>query len=156
MFAHHILKPERAPIEANVWGTPKSSGSFSNLFRTRLVRLSDYRPIPLRGLCATEETGKTYDASQPLSRDVCKILGRGPRRDFTGATRHLSLLRQLPLHRPAWFESVDLVVTDPPFLTMFTIRNWPIFFTPGKSLSAWFFSCRRDHPQREGGAGCRC
>ena len=33
MFSHHILKPERTPIEANVWGTPKSSGSFSNLFR---------------------------------------------------------------------------------------------------------------------------
>ena len=23
MFSHHILKPERAPIEANVWGTPR-------------------------------------------------------------------------------------------------------------------------------------
>ena len=33
MFAHHILKPERTPIEANVWGTPKSSGSFSSLLR---------------------------------------------------------------------------------------------------------------------------
>ena len=30
MFSHHILRPERTPIEANVWGTPKSSGSFSN------------------------------------------------------------------------------------------------------------------------------
>ena len=38
MFSHHILKPERTPIEANVWGTPKSSGSFSNLFRGRLLR----------------------------------------------------------------------------------------------------------------------
>ena len=38
MFSHHILKPERTPIEANVWGTPKSSGSFSNLFRSRLLR----------------------------------------------------------------------------------------------------------------------
>ena len=26
MFSHHILKPERTPIEANPWGTPKSSG----------------------------------------------------------------------------------------------------------------------------------
>jgi hypothetical protein len=35
MYSHHTLKPERTPIEANVWGTPKSSGSFSNLFRSR-------------------------------------------------------------------------------------------------------------------------
>ncbi|MBK7200016.1 hypothetical protein [Candidatus Amarolinea dominans] len=33
MFAHHILKPERTPIEANVWGTPKSSGSFTHPFQ---------------------------------------------------------------------------------------------------------------------------
>ena len=32
MFAHHILKPERVPLEANLWGTPKSSGSFSTMF----------------------------------------------------------------------------------------------------------------------------
>ncbi|HET6879628.1 MAG TPA: hypothetical protein VFI31_05725, partial [Pirellulales bacterium] len=46
MFSHHILKPERMPIEANVWGTPKSSGSFSNLFRGRLLRALDYRRDP--------------------------------------------------------------------------------------------------------------
>ena len=46
MFSHHILKPERMPIEANVWGTPKSSGSFSNLFRSRLLRAIDYRRDP--------------------------------------------------------------------------------------------------------------
>src|SRR5262249_23214830 len=27
MFAHHILKPERTPLEAHVWGTPRSSGA---------------------------------------------------------------------------------------------------------------------------------
>ena len=37
MFAHHILKPKRTPIEANLWGTPKSSGSFTNLYRSRLL-----------------------------------------------------------------------------------------------------------------------
>jgi len=46
MFSHHILKPERTPIEAHVWGTPKSSGSFSNLFRSRLLRAIEYRLAP--------------------------------------------------------------------------------------------------------------
>src|SRR5208283_4479901 len=46
MFSHHILKPERMPIEANVWGTPKSSGSFTNLFRSRLLRAIEYRRAP--------------------------------------------------------------------------------------------------------------
>jgi hypothetical protein len=38
MFSHHILKPERTPLEANLWGTPKSSGSFSTMLETRLLR----------------------------------------------------------------------------------------------------------------------
>lgn len=46
MFSHHILKPERTPLEANLWGTPKSSGSFSTLFKTRILRSLAYRDNP--------------------------------------------------------------------------------------------------------------
>ena len=46
MFAHHILKPERVPIEGNVWGTSKSSGSFSTLFKSRLMRAIEYHSAP--------------------------------------------------------------------------------------------------------------
>ncbi len=46
MFSHHILKPERVPIEGNVWGTSKSSGSFSTLFKSRLLRAMEYRMAP--------------------------------------------------------------------------------------------------------------
>jgi hypothetical protein len=40
------LKPERTPLEANLWGTPKSSGSFSTLFQSRLLKALDYRQNP--------------------------------------------------------------------------------------------------------------
>ena len=46
MFYHHILKPERTPLEANIWGTPKSSGAFSTLFRSRLMRAHQYARQP--------------------------------------------------------------------------------------------------------------
>src|SRR5690606_17011514 len=46
MFAHHILKPERVPLEANLWGTPKSSGSFSTMFEGRIRRALDYADDP--------------------------------------------------------------------------------------------------------------
>lgn len=46
MFSHHILKPERTPIEANLWGTPKSSGAFSTLFDNRLIRALNYCEHP--------------------------------------------------------------------------------------------------------------
>lgn len=40
MFSHHVLKPELMPIEANIWGTSKSSGSFSTLFKSRILKVS--------------------------------------------------------------------------------------------------------------------
>ena len=46
MFSHHILKPERVPLENSVWGTDKSSGTFSTLFRSRLLRAKRYLDAP--------------------------------------------------------------------------------------------------------------
>jgi hypothetical protein len=46
MFSHHILKPERTPLEANLWGTPRSSGAFSTLFESRILRALDYCENP--------------------------------------------------------------------------------------------------------------
>lgn len=42
MFAHHILKPERTPIEANVWGT---SASEATLFRKTTSRTLSTWPL---------------------------------------------------------------------------------------------------------------
>jgi len=46
LMAMAQLKPERTPLEANLWGTPKSSGSFSTLFQSRLLKALDYRQNP--------------------------------------------------------------------------------------------------------------
>jgi putative DNA methylase len=109
MFSHHILKPERVPIEANVWGTPKSSGSFSNLFRTRLLRALDYRDAPF-------ELG--YSA--PIKRFYCSPQFSGKTEtvwpkdgDFKQRSIYLSCGSSQELHLPD--QSIDYVVTDPPF-----------------------------------------
>ncbi len=108
MFAHHILKPERTPIEANVWGTPKSSGSFSNLFRRRLLRAIEYRrqPTEVNGthgngrLCAPAFTGRVEHAwpveGRFSERAIYLSCGDSAK---SGLRDH----------------SIDLVVTDPPF-----------------------------------------
>lgn len=108
MFSHHILKPERTPIEAHVWGTSKSSGSFSSLLRGRLLRAMDYRESP------TEVNGKTGTGrvcSLPLSGHVEdkwpvseKTVARGIYLSCGDSAATL-------LHS----KSIDVVVTDPPF-----------------------------------------
>ncbi|MBS0210368.1 MAG: hypothetical protein JSS27_15595 [Planctomycetes bacterium] len=108
MFSHHILKPERMPIEANVWGTPKSSGGFSNLLRSRLLRAINYRESP------TELNGSSSTArvcSPPFSGRV------EPNWPTDGALlpRGIYLAAGDSSCTGLTDQSVDVVATDPPF-----------------------------------------
>ncbi len=109
IFSHHILKPERKPIEANIWGTPKSSGSFFNLFQNRIKRAILYRQKP------TEINKiKGYTPLQCSSAFTEQVNTQWP-------TKKISLSRKIYLscgssstsYLPD--NSIDLVVTDPPF-----------------------------------------
>lgn len=110
MFAHHVLKPEVMPIEANMWGTTKSSGSFSTLFRSRVLNALAYKNDPTELKLAYGKTVKVgginrsiaVDVSEDLSLScadgVTAFLGRGDSSNTSIPTR-----------------AVDVVVTDPPF-----------------------------------------
>ena len=106
MFSHHILKPERTHIEANVWGTPKSSGSFSNLFRSRVLRAIDYREAPtevngtgsaIGRVCSLPFAGELHSWGEPMPPRAIAI--------SCGDSSSTGLADN----------SIDLVVTDPPF-----------------------------------------
>jgi len=114
MFAHHILKPERQPLEANVWGTPKSSGSFSTLFKSRLLRALEYKKQPFE-VEPTISKGKVsgakrFDCNDPIPANLHlpkTARGLKPRSVYLscGDSSKTDLEDR----------SVDLVVTDPPF-----------------------------------------
>jgi putative DNA methylase len=113
MFSHHILKPERTPLEANPWGTPKSSGSFSTLFESRLLRALDYRrdpfevrPVRKDGKVAGE---KVYGLSCALGHEAAESFS-----EF-GEGKSLYLSCGDSSRTDLADESVDAVVTDPPF-----------------------------------------
>lgn len=128
MFSHHILKPERMPIEANVWGTPKSSGGFSTLFRSRLLRAIEYREAPTELKCSTS------------SARICS-----PR--FTGRVEpdwpangtltprgiYLSTGDSSSSGIPD--RSVDVVATDPPFFDNVHYSELADFFHAWQSIS---------------------
>jgi len=113
MFWHHILKPERMALEANLWGTPKSSGAFSTLFRSRILRALDYqevpfevRPVRAKGRIVGEKVIKT---SHPIEVDVAYTYA-----DFANGKRaYLACGSSSKTDLPD--KSVSAVVTDPPF-----------------------------------------
>lgn len=112
MFSHHVLKPERTPIEANIWGTPKSSGSFSNLFNSRLNRAIKYRNAPKEiNIDKMKQGGEAIIASPQFTG---KVESRWPTNgELSPRAIYIecgdsskSELRE---------RSIDFIVTDPPF-----------------------------------------
>jgi putative DNA methylase len=128
MFSHHILKPERTPIEANVWGTPKSSGSFSNLFRTRLLKAVEYRlrPTEVNGisgasrLCAPAFSGRVEQGWPKEAR-------------FSERGIYLSCGDSSNSDLPDG--SIDLIVTDPPFFDNVHYSELADFFYAWQQLA---------------------
>ena len=113
MFSHHILKPERTPLEANVWGTPRSSGSFMTLFKGRLLRALAYAedPFELRPCSgqARQASTKVYGLSESLGYEIADSYAafKAGKRVYLSCGD--SSLTDLPS------QSIDAVITDPPF-----------------------------------------
>jgi putative DNA methylase len=124
LFSHHILKPERTPIEANLWGTPKSSGSFSTLFNTRFLRALDYRERPFEILPADhgKTTKKVFGLSSPIGHDVANSF-----EEFCQG-KQLYLACGDSGRTDIDAESVDLVVTDPPYFDNVNYSQLADFF----------------------------
>jgi len=128
MFSHHILKPERTPIEANLWGTPQSSGSFLNLFKSRLLGALDYRAAPFE--VTMNGSGKTYASSDPFSGHVdidWPIHG-----NFNPRTIYLSCGSSDAIDMPD--RCIDFIITDPPFFDNVHYSELADFFHAWQSL----------------------
>ncbi|MDD3580928.1 MAG: DNA methyltransferase [Desulfobacca sp.] len=114
MFSHHILKPERTPIEANIWGTPKSSGAFSTLYRSRLLRAIDYRAAPFEVAVKKNEIRKrgrkVFGISSPMGNNFYSSF---PEKGLKSGDIYLSCGDSANIDLPDKF--VNLVITDPPF-----------------------------------------
>lgn len=111
MFYNHILKPEMTPIEANVWGTDRSSGSFSTLYESRILRAMEYKAkpfeisVPIKG----GKGNKVYGLSAPI-----ETIPANSYADFErGKRAYLSVGDSAETDIAS--QSVDLVITDPPF-----------------------------------------
>jgi adenine-specific DNA methylase/DNA-binding XRE family transcriptional regulator len=114
MFSHHILKPERVPLEANVWGTPKSSGAFSTLYESRLLRVGQYREMPFEIELSQRNGRKTSKKVFGLSQNIGTRIAR-TFNEFITDNLDLYLSCGSSCNTDIADSSVDAVVTDPPF-----------------------------------------
>jgi adenine-specific DNA methylase len=114
-FSHHILKPERAPLEANLWGTPASSGSFSTLFERRILRALEYKDNPFELKLSDRVNGKrqsrkVFNISQKMGGEVASTYD-----DFQRDGFDIYLSCGDSSQTDIEDGVVDAVITDPPF-----------------------------------------
>jgi putative DNA methylase len=112
MFSNHVLKPERTPLEAHPWGTPQSSGAFSTLLSSRLERAHKYKIDPADLILDGDGAVKRVERlSAPLGGTLARDWGSLAARRSGAYVLHRNAADSgLP------DASVDLVVTDPPFM----------------------------------------
>ncbi|MEU1086020.1 DNA methyltransferase [Streptomyces sp. NPDC005892] len=110
MFSNHVLKPERTPLEAHPWGTPASSGSFSTLYQSRIIRAWEYKRQPHDLVPMNDGPKRVFGLSEPLSIELgdAEALIQGQ------ANAYIRFGSSASFDLPD--DSVDLVITDPPFM----------------------------------------
>ena len=146
MFAHHIIKPERVPLEANVWGTPKSSGAFSTLFASRIMRALDnaHAPFELRAGKRKAPGAKVFGLSDQIG---CALAD--DYKNFVGGNRvYISCGDSSETDVAAG--SVDAVVTDPPFFDNVHYSELADFFYVWQRHILGAHGHRQPHTTRSG------
>ncbi|WBB72677.1 DNA methyltransferase [Micromonospora sp. WMMD1128] len=112
MFSHHILKPERTPLEAHPWGTAQSSGAFSTLYKSRLQRAHEYKAEPADLVDDGTNINRVTGLSEPLAATIADSWD-----SFSATTvqaAYVATRNSADTDLPE--ASVDLVVTDPPYM----------------------------------------
>ena len=110
MFSHHVLRPETMPLEANIWGTSKSSGAFSCLFHSRVERALAYKADPFELKVNPSGTRKVRGINHPVSARMADTF---PQFRSQPQAAYISVGDSSAVDMPD--KSMDLVVTDPPF-----------------------------------------
>lgn len=111
MFSHHVLKPERVPLEAHPWGTTASSGSFSSLFKSRILRAHEYKAAPSDLAVVSGTPKRVQGKSRPLDLSVVSEWPEG------GLQSHQAYIKAADSSKTDIPDgAVDLVITDPPYM----------------------------------------
>ncbi len=128
MFSNHILKPERAPLENSVWGTEKSSGTFSTLFESRLLRAKRYLDEPFEIVLNSDENGNRKGSHKAVASHPIRPRCAETWQELVAADHNLIILNGNSAKLPLPTGSVDAVVTDPPYFDFVHYSELSDFF----------------------------
>ena len=124
LFSHHILKPERTPLETNPL-TMRGSGTFEGIFRRRVLKALDYARDPFE-LRVSSGGGRANQKISGLSVPLGEEPASSPEEFARGRRLWLSAGDSASTDIPEG--SVDAVITDPPFFDNVNYSELADFF----------------------------
>ena len=119
VFSNHILKPEKMPLENSIWGYGQSSGCFSTLYKSRLLKAKEYLDEPFE---LTVDSEKVV-CSKPIRVEICSDW-----ESFCDSSSGLLLFNKDSSNLPIPSNSVDAVITDPPYFDFINYSELSDFF----------------------------
>jgi putative DNA methylase len=128
MFSHHILKPERLPLENSVWGASKSSGTFVSLYRSRLLHAKRYLQYPTDILLTNPSGGSKAVSSAVVVSEPLKLKVTDSWEVFCNESNSTLVLNGDSAQLPLPDRSVDAVITDPPYFDFVHYSELSDFF----------------------------
>ena len=128
MFSNHILKPERTPLGNSVWGTDKSSGTFSTLFESRLLRAKRYLDEPFEVGIENDLLGKRPGSKKVLASAPIDAPCAASWQELANSSQGVLILNGDSARLPLPSGSVDAVVTDPPYFDFVHYSELSDFF----------------------------
>ncbi len=128
MFSNHILKPERTPLENSVWGTDKSSGTFSTLFESRLIPAKRYLQQPFEIAFEDDLLGQRTRTRKIVVSDPIQVQHVASWNELNATDRALMILNGDSSRLPIPDASVDAVITDPPYFDFVHYSELSDFF----------------------------
>ena len=123
IFSNHILKPERTPLENSVWGTDKSSGCFSTLYKTRFLPAKKYLENPFE--IAIDDNDKSSKVTSSEALTPCLVPDWST---LSNTDKSAFILCGDSANVPLPNNSVDIVVTDPPYFDYIHYSELSDFF----------------------------
>lgn len=128
MFSNHILKPERTPLENSVWGTAHSSGTFSTLFESRLLRAKKYLDAPFEIDFRYNLFGESIGTEKIVASNPIQVQKVNSWCELDNIRQGVMILNGDSSLLPIPDTSIDAVVTDPPYFDFVHYSELSDFF----------------------------
>jgi putative DNA methylase len=128
LFSNHILKPERTPIENSVWGTDKSNGTFSTLYRSRLLKAKLYLNAPFEIRLENDIFNNPTGVSKIVASKPIHITKVNSWTDLVKNSNSIFIFNGDSSATCIPDKSVNTVVTDPPYFDFINYSELSDFF----------------------------